>query len=87
MYLKRMITTPTEVGIRLRQLRRHYGLTADVLADRLGVSTPAVTTWENAKRRITVERLLGICDLYGISAAEFFGSSVDDPPPVNGDGS
>jgi len=48
-----------EVGERLRESREAADFAVDALADRLGVSAPAVYAWESGRNEISLEMLIG----------------------------
>ena len=43
------MTTPQDIGTRIRALRREKGVTQDELAQRVGVSRSAVAQWETGR--------------------------------------
>ena len=56
------------IGERLAEVRKDHRDTQADLAERLGVSLPAVRAWEQGKSSPSHEMLVEICRLYGISA-------------------
>lgn len=43
------MSTPHDIGTRIRAARRDHGLTQDELADKVGVSRSAVAQWETGR--------------------------------------
>jgi transcriptional regulator with XRE-family HTH domain len=43
------MSTPQDIGTRIRTARRDHGLTQDELADQVGVSRSAVAQWETGR--------------------------------------
>ena len=56
------------MGLRLRNLRRSYGITLEDLAEQLMVTPGYLGLIERGKRGITAERLIYICALFQCSA-------------------
>ncbi|HIR52231.1 MAG TPA: helix-turn-helix transcriptional regulator [Candidatus Onthovicinus excrementipullorum] len=67
------------IGERLAEVRKDHRDTQADLAERLGVSLPAVRAWEQGKSSPSHEMLVEICRLYGISADFLLGLSDIDP--------
>ncbi len=57
------------VGARLRDLRRHLGLSQEQLARRLGVSFATVNRWESGRTRISAKSLTALAELEATVAA------------------
>ncbi len=55
---------------KLKKARKEYGMSQEVLADKLGVSRQAVTKWETDKGLPDIENMLIISKLFGISLDE-----------------
>ncbi|MGM9632760.1 MAG: helix-turn-helix domain-containing protein [Eubacteriales bacterium] len=60
------------VGERLANLRKQYGLTQNALAERAGVSQTHLRRIELGQADITVNHLELLCDAMSISLGEFF---------------
>ena len=71
-------------GERLAQLRRDLGLTQEEFAEQLNVSRQAVSKWESCRGYPEVEKIICICNRYGISMGELFAEEV--PPAESGMG-
>lgn len=55
-----------------RQLKKLTGVEA---AEQLGVSQPALTAWENGRKTPTVENLIAMANLYGVTTDFLLGRS------------
>lgn len=53
--------------VRLKILRRQYGLTQSQLAEKLGISTSTIGMYEQGRRTPNHKTLLSICRLFKIS--------------------
>ena len=69
---------------KLVQLRKSRNLTQEQLAEALGVSRQAVSRWEAGDSTPDMINLLGICDLFGVSADYLIHDNYqsDDDMPV-----
>ena len=56
------------MGERLKAARKKKKMTAEQLADRLGVTKAAVSAWENDRAYPGVDNLMGICEYLEVSA-------------------
>ena len=63
-----------QLGMRLRELREHAGLSADQVAERMGCSQAKVTRIENARTRASKPDLWMMLDLYGVTDKDPFWS-------------
>jgi transcriptional regulator with XRE-family HTH domain len=60
------MSTPQDIGTRIRATRRDRGLTQDELADRVGVSRSAVAQWETGRAgQVTgnLSRIAGVLEV------------------------
>lgn len=64
----------------IRKCRTSRGITQKEIAERLGIPRPFVTQIENGERKIPVERLIQLADIFGCTLDELVGRNVD----VNG---
>lgn len=62
---------------RLQQLRKANGYSQDVLAEKLGISRQAVSKWERAESSPSVDNLLDLAKLYGITVDEMLNTEGD----------
>ncbi|MFZ1903908.1 MAG: helix-turn-helix transcriptional regulator [Steroidobacteraceae bacterium] len=61
------------LGSRIARLRREKGLTQVELAERLGVTQPAVSDYENDDIRVPADVVVEIATLLGVSTDELLG--------------
>ena len=66
-------------GKRLQVLRHSNGITQEEFAQQLNVSRQAVSKWESSKGYPEVEKIIYICNHYGVTMDEFF---LDEVPPI-----
>ena len=71
----------SRLGENIAALRRAAGLTQELLADRLGVTSQAVSKWERQLSCPDVSLLPAMADLFGVSIDELF--LTDDPSADN----
>lgn len=79
-------------GEQLQLLRRGHGLTQEEFAQQLKVSRQAVSKWESSKGYPEIEKIIYICNYYGVAMDELFaeevpprkGESAPDPQPAGG---
>lgn len=67
----------TTIGKQIAQMRREKGVTQEELANHVGVSTQAVSKWENGGAP-DVELLPKIADFFSVSIDALFGRSISD---------
>ena len=65
-----------EIGERVRQLRKSRGITQDELANHLSVSRQAVSRWETGSSVPSIEILLKLSELYGITINEILEADI-----------
>lgn len=61
-----VMSTPQDIGARIRAARRDRGMTQDELADRVGVSRSAVAQWETGRAgQVTgnLSRIAGVLEV------------------------
>lgn len=75
-------------GDRLQTLRRSRGLTQEQFAQQLKVSRQAVSKWESGRGYPEIEKIIYICNCYGVSMGELFRDEApaaapeeEAPPP------
>lgn len=56
------------LGEKILNLRKARGWSQEELADRAGVSRQAVSRWESGSAKPDADKIIVICDLFGISA-------------------
>ena len=77
---------PRRLGNRLRQLRKQRGLTQRSLAQRLGVSTPALCRWEKGQTLPRKSNILAFANAFNLSEAELLtcGGTGSEPAASEG---
>ena len=60
------MSTPTDIGTRVRDVRRERGWTQDEFARRVGVSRSAVAQWETGRAGQVTGNLTRIADVLGV---------------------
>jgi transcriptional regulator with XRE-family HTH domain len=77
------MSTPTDIGTRVRDVRRERGWTQDEFARRVGVSRSAVAQWETGRAGQVTGNLTRIAEVLGIGV-EFltFGNDKRAPGQV-----
>lgn len=68
-------------GERLQELRRSNQLTQEEFAQQLKVSRQAVSKWESSKGYPEIEKIIYICNYYGVSMSDLFQDEA--PPPAH----
>ena len=68
-------------GDELQAVRRRSGLTQEQFAEELKVSRQAVSKWESGRGYPEVEKILYICNRYGITPNELFAGEVPHAAP------
>ena len=69
-------------GDRLQEVRRNNGLTQEQFAEALQVSRQAVSRWESGRSYPEVDKILYICNRYGVSIGTLF--AEENPTPDSG---
>ena len=76
-------------GVQLQRLRRGHGLTQEEFAQQLNVSRQAVSKWESSKGYPEIEKIIYICNYYGVALDDLFVEEVpvrdreEKPDPQN----
>ena len=63
-------------GEQLQLLRHGHGLTQEEFAQQLNVSRQAVSKWESSKGYPEIEKIIYICNYYGVTMDELFSQEV-----------
>ena len=66
-------------GEQLQALRRSNNLTQEEFAQQLKVSRQAVSKWESSRGYPEIEKIIYICNTYGVTMSDLF---QDEVPPV-----
>ena len=64
------------IGNKLSELRKSKHLSQEEAADKLGVTRQTISKWELDQSTPDFDKILPLCELYGISADELLGSSL-----------
>lgn len=64
---------------RITQARVDAGISANELAEKLGVDKTTVSNWESGRRQLSLERLVQIAELLSVSVAYLLGESDMSP--------
>lgn len=67
------------IGERLAEIRAFNGDTQAMLAQKLGYSKDAVSSWEQGRVPPKEATLIKICQMYGVSSDYLLGLSDEDP--------
>ena len=59
-----------DIGVVIKKYRKEAGMTQEEMANRLGVTTPAVNKWENSNSKPDIELLAPIARLLERSISE-----------------
>ena len=62
-----------KIGKRIKELRKKYDVTQDRLADVLGVTSQAVSKWENETGYPDIEYIMPIANFFNVTIDELFG--------------
>lgn len=70
-------------GERLQEVRKRSGLTQEEFAEQLQVSRQSVSRWESGRGYPEMEKIIFICNCYGVTMDELFKEEVPAPgePP------
>lgn len=73
--------------MKLKEIRRQKGMTAEDVAKEIGVTQAAVTNWETGSRRPNLDMLIKLTEVFGCTADELLGierktSEMDVPACV-----
>ena len=68
-------------GERLQEVRRTNGMTQEEFAAQLKVSRQAVSKWESCRGYPEIEKIIFICNRYGVTMNELFCEEVPGLPP------
>lgn len=64
---------------RISELREREGLTQIQLAKELGVSRATIQNWESSKSDMTGYSLMMVCNRFGVSPNEVYGTGTPSP--------
>lgn len=62
---------PMRIGERIRELRKHYKYTQEVLGEKCGVKKSSVSMWENGDtKNIKIDNIIGLAKAFNMSIDE-----------------
>lgn len=72
-------------GERLQEVRKRSGLTQEEFAEQLQVSRQSVSRWESGRGYPEMEKIIFICNRYGVTMDGLFKEEVPTPgePPAS----
>ena len=56
----------TAIGDRIREIRKNHKISQSELAKQLGVTTASVLSWEKGQKKISIDHLYKLANLYDI---------------------
>ena len=71
------------LGERLRQLRKQHGLTQRDVAEKLGVSTPALCRWETGQTLPRKSNIHAFAEAFDLSEADLLSGLADNAAPIS----
>ena len=74
------------IGAKIQEYRKKAGLSQEEFAAKIGVTRQAVSKWELDKTYPDLDKLVGICDVFGISITEFIYGRLDFTPKEHAEG-
>lgn len=72
-----------EFGDRVQALRKRAGLSQEKLAEKLGISRQAVSKWEAGQSQPEMEKLVALCELFGVGLDELVRGVKNDAQQPN----
>ncbi|MCK7624692.1 XRE family transcriptional regulator [Streptomyces sp. RS10V-4] len=72
----------TTVAPRLRELRRHSGLTLETAARRVGLSPAHLSRLETGQRQPSLPMLLALARTYGTTVSDLLGETAPERDPI-----
>ena len=67
------------LGARIAALRRQAGLSQTRLAERLKISTSAVGMYEQGRREPSIETVIALAEIFGVSTDYLLTGRIPDP--------
>ena len=72
------------IGLRLASARTRAGMKQDEVAKKLSIQSTTLSAWENGRKRMSLEQLVKLADLYEVQLAYFFPKQkVSTTPSTN----
>lgn len=67
--------------IRLKQCREQRGMSQKYVALSLGVSAPTVSMWETGRKKPTLDNIISLADLFGVTVDYLLERTESHQPP------
>ena len=67
------------IGKKITEFRKLKNLHVEDIAEKLGTTRQCVYQWEIAKNRISIEKLIDICNVYNVDINFFLGDLLVNP--------
>ena len=77
------ILSSKDIGEKIRQLRKHAGLSQEKLAELVGVSFQQIQKYENGSTKMNTDKLQQVANALKVSASAFFIEDTMDKPPLS----
>lgn len=74
-----------KIGTRLRDVREQHNLSQTVLAEKLGMTQKAISSWENDRTYPRMQQLLDLCRIYDCTLEYLTGTKQHDSKDVTYD--
>lgn len=71
------------LGEKLYNLRKGKNLSQEEVADKLNVTRQTISKWETGESRPDLDKVVPICELYGISTNELLGIENEESDSIN----
>lgn len=71
------------IGNRLYELRKQKNLSQEEVAEKLQVTRQTISKWETNQSQPDFDKIIPICELYGITADELFGNLKENQSKQN----
>lgn len=72
--------TRKDLGYKLRMLRQGAGLTQEMLAEKVGVSTQQIQKYESGRDNISTDKLQQFAEVFSVPVQEFFSETSEVLP-------
>jgi len=65
----------------IKETRESMNMLQQELADKLNITRPVISNWENAKSEPSSTQLLKLADIFGVSTDRLLGRNLDSKIP------
>lgn len=59
--------TNTNVGLKIKELRKAHNMRQSELADKLGISNKTISSWESGRTEPALDMIKKVCDIFGVT--------------------